>query len=326
MAEKRYILPVKCSICKQFPVYKCSSCKKAYYCGKMHQKVHWSSHKRSCSLTGFATRKTDVVPETYSKRQSKVWNSWKLIYSLDRSGVETLEELSSRLVISLKMIGFCVIENSVNVQLAERVLQECMLKYEDPLQFSSGEVSKDNMDSNKAGNERVRQDDVYWLQENDVKTPNIMYLVKFLDQVAMYLTMSGKLERCDIRSRTKPMISCFPGNGTCYKRHVDNPNKDGRRLTFTYYLNKNYVRDRDGGILRIHKENSQTFDLEPHFGRLVIFWSDSRTVHEVLPCYSSLLSITVWYFDALERAIAANRHCHGLGITLENQECKYTVL
>ena len=239
---------------------------------------------------------------------------------LDFSVLETPEELSSRLVISLKMIGFCVIENFVDLELAERVLQDCLLKYEEPLQFSSGQVSGDGLDSSKAEDERVRQDDVCWLRENDVKTPNVMYLVKFLDQLAVSLALSGKLECCDIRSRTKPMISCFPGNGTCYKRHVDNPCKDGRRLTFTYYLNKNYVCDRDGGILRIHKENSETFDFEPHFGRLVIFWSDSRTVHEVLPCYSSLLSITVWYFDALERASASDKHCHGLDFILENQK------
>ena len=216
------------------------------------------------------------------------------------------------------MIGFCVIENFINFELAEWVLQDCLSKYEESSQFSSGQVSEDDMDPSKTEDEKVRQDDVCWLEENDAKTPNVKDLVKFLDQLAVSLTSSGKLERCDIRSRTKPMISCFPGNGTCYKRHVDNPNKDGRKLTFTYYLNKNYVRE-DGGILRIHKENSQTFDFEPHFGRLVIFWSDSRTVHEVLPCYSSLLSITLWYFDVTERGIAADRHCHGLGFTSKNQ-------
>ena len=33
------------------------------------------------------------------------------------------------------------------------------------------------------------------------------------------------------------MAACYPGRGTGYKRHIDNPAKDGRRLTCILYLN-----------------------------------------------------------------------------------------
>ena len=36
------------------------------------------------------------------------------------------------------------------------------------------------------------------------------------------------------------MVACYPGSpgkGTGYKRHIDNPNKDGRLITTLYYLN-----------------------------------------------------------------------------------------
>ena len=36
------------------------------------------------------------------------------------------------------------------------------------------------------------------------------------------------------------MVAYYPGDGSGYKRHIDNTQKDGRCITVTYYLNKNW--------------------------------------------------------------------------------------
>uniref|UniRef100_A0A3Q3WIS9 hypoxia-inducible factor-proline dioxygenase n=1 Tax=Mola mola TaxID=94237 RepID=A0A3Q3WIS9_MOLML len=107
------------------------------------------------------------------------------------------------------------------------------------------------------------------------------------------------------------MVACYPGNGTGYVKHVDNPSHDGRCITCIYYLNKNWTEEH-GGVLRIFPEGkSYVADVQPLFDRLLFFWSDRRNPHEVQPSYSSRYAITVWYFDAAERA-EAKRRCRGI--------------
>ncbi|XP_006006879.1 egl nine homolog 1 isoform X2 [Latimeria chalumnae] len=67
-----------------------------------------------------------------------------------------------------------------------------------------------------------------------------------------------------------------------------------------------------GGLLRIFPEGKDKFaDIEPKFDRLLFFWSDRRNPHEVQPAYTTRYAITVWYFDADERARAKKKYLTG---------------
>ncbi|CAL8361916.1 unnamed protein product [Merluccius merluccius] len=109
------------------------------------------------------------------------------------------------------------------------------------------------------------------------------------------------------------MVACYPGDGTGYVRHVDNPNGDGRCITCIYYLNKNWDVQKQGGLLQIYPEGKNVVDVEPLFDRLLIFWSDRRNPHEVKPAFATRYAITVWYFDAKERTEAKEKYRLGTG-------------
>ncbi|XP_040832219.1 prolyl hydroxylase EGLN2 isoform X2 [Ochotona curzoniae] len=113
----------------------------------------------------------------------------------------------------------------------------------------------------------------------------------------------------EARPSGEAMVACYPGNGLGYVRHVDNPHGDGRCITCIYYLNQNWDVKVHGGLLQIFPEGRPVVaNIEPLFDRLLIFWSDRRNPHEVKPAYATRYAITVWYFDAKERAAAKDKY------------------
>jgi hypoxia-inducible factor (prolyl hydroxylase) len=46
----------------------------------------------------------------------------------------------------------------------------------------------------------------------------------------------------------------------------------------------------DGGVLRLYPHGGEAYvDIEPILDRLVLFWSDRRNPHEVLPAHTTRL-------------------------------------
>ncbi|KAL0972935.1 hypothetical protein UPYG_G00196700 [Umbra pygmaea] len=160
----------------------------------------------------------------------------------------------------------------------------------------------------------IRGDQIAWVEGHEPGCEAIAKLMTRIDDAVMHSAANGQLGNRIINGRTKAMVACYPGNGTRYVRHVDNPNGDGRCITCIYYLNKNWDPEVHGGMLQIYPEGkSLVANIEPLFDRLLIFWSDRRNPHEVKPAYATRFAITVWYFDAKERAEAKEKYRLGTG-------------
>ncbi|KAK9703157.1 2OG-Fe(II) oxygenase superfamily [Popillia japonica] len=160
----------------------------------------------------------------------------------------------------------------------------------------------------------IRGDRITWIDGREAFCKNIGSLISQVDAViirANKMLNNGKLGQYNINGRTKAMVACYPGSGSHYVKHVDNPNKDGRCITAIYYLNLDWDVKRSGGLLRIFPEGwrgDKVADIEPVFDRLLFFWSDRRNPHEVQPAYHTRYAITLWYFDAVEREEACRRY------------------
>ena len=94
-------------------------------------------------------------------------------------------------------------------------------------------------------------------------------------------------------------ISCFPKNSSGYLPHIDNPNKNGRILTFVYYPNEKYEVEDYGGLSRFYvNARTEMVEVEPKQNRLVIYWSDDRVVTETLPTYRDVFSLSCWFLGS----------------------------
>jgi hypothetical protein len=187
--------------------------------------------------------------------------------------------------------------------------------------YESGKLRLGVLAGGKSGSsltythEKVRGDMVEWFdgtedfwnhQEGSLKD-HLHKLDTFISELSNHLPgLEG------ILNRSKAMVTCYPGNGARYIKHTDNhckfgdgDNCNGRRLTSLSYLNNGW-RKGDGGELRVYGTDGETVraEIEPVPGRVVLFWSDFRVPHEVLPAHEERFAVAVWYFDKVERARA----------------------
>ncbi|XP_043477044.1 egl nine homolog 1 [Leptopilina heterotoma] len=214
-----------------------------------------------------------------------------------------LDDVCKGVITDMNLYGLCALDGFMGDEIGAAVLNEVLNVY------SAGLFKDGQLVSNRAGandSRTIRSDQIAWLDGKEGNCPNIGLLISQVDAIIMRankMINNGKLGDYTINQRTKAMVACYPGHGTHYVKHVDNPNGDGRCITAIYYLNRDWDVRKFGGLLRIFPLcwKDHVANIGPYFDRILFFWSDKRNPHEVQPAYKTRYAITLWYFDTEER-------------------------
>ncbi|XP_034083313.1 egl nine homolog 1 isoform X1 [Gymnodraco acuticeps] len=339
-----------CELCGEMEnLLKCGRCRSSFYCSKEHQKQHWKKHRLMCMDKAQLPKQKPEQPapsgddEAQEKDREKTSPEQANSVSLSQnSNTESPgdgdgpgevvsnntatpngQTSSSPQKLAMEYIvpcmnkhGICVVDNFLGAETGLGILDNVKALHKTG-KFTDGQLVSQKSDSTKD----IRGDKITWIEGREHGCEKIRFLMSRMDDLVRHC--NGKLGNYTINGRTKAMVACYPGNGTGYVRHVDNPNGDGRCVTCIYYLNKDWTAKvceceeeimEHGGLLRIFPEGKAQFaDIEPRFDRLLLFWSDRRNPHEVQPAFATRYAITVWYFDADERARAKEKYLTGAG-------------
>lgn len=286
----------RCAYChcvptKEVKLQWCGACRSVAYCNREHQKADWKTHKPLCCPKKKQTFKIDAMATvTRSVFPQPVQPENK-----------TLECISKFICSRLIEKDYCVIDNLYSEKEITEIISEvyCLRRsgvFKDA-KLSGGITATDS--SQKYTDKKTRDDELTWIEGNE---PNVQHISNHMNHLDSIVNQSRKwLEELgyEVTTRSKAMVACYPKEAVGYRRHVDNPDSDGRCITALLYLNKDW-KESDGGKLRIYKDTGN-IDIEPLSNRLLVFWSDSRVPHEVLPSHADRYAITMWYFDSVER-------------------------
>ncbi|KAM9847679.1 egl nine homolog 1 isoform 2-T3 [Aulostomus maculatus] len=297
-----------CELCgKMENLLKCGRCLTSFYCSREHQKQHWKEHKLICK----DAEKTQVPkqqpeqaqPPVEDKAQDKAPDKCPKKKSSEQAN--TASEPSQPTNTGSPRLGDRPGEDGSNntatpngqtsaspQKLALEYIVPCMNKHgicvvDNFLGVETGlGILKDVKALHKTGKFRDGQ----LVSQKSDSTRDIRG-----DKIAW---IEGKEAGCEkilfLMNRTDDLI-----------RHCN-----GKLGNYTI----NGRTKEHGGLLRIFPEGKATFaDIEPKFDRLLLFWSDRRNPHEVQPAFATRYAITVWYFDADERARAKEKYSTGAG-------------
>jgi SM-20-related protein len=134
--------------------------------------------------------------------------------------------------------------------------------------------------------QKMRGDKIYWLDSSHDNDFEKEFLERVTELVA-YLNRS-----CYAGLNSHEFHYAVYGEGSHYKRHLDQFRNDGnRKFSLICYLNKEWL-EKDGGHLLVHHPG-KVQSIAPRSGTAVFFKSDEME-HEVAPSNRPRMSITGW--------------------------------
>lgn len=255
----------------------------------------------------------NLVYNTTLQEHQNMMRKRGLTLNIHQTLVLRLRYIAEYVIRSLNEFGWAVVDNFLGEGHCKFTFKEVRCLYQRGL-FSAGQLM-DDKNKDEYHVKDIRSDQIYWFDGVDPRASDavtVRLLVSMIDSVVQHF--KGRLPPYDISGRSRAMIAIYPGNGTRYVKHVDNPVKDGRCITAIYYCNEDWDTSVHGGTLRLYPETSVIpMDIDPKADRLVLFWSDRRNPHEVMPVYRPRFAITIWYMDREERRKAIEQQSQKIG-------------
>lgn len=154
---------------------------------------------------------------------------------------EWLDKICQQIINDMNNYGICVIDNFLGEARGDLIVNEVCDLYKYGA-FREGQLVR-NDSRIQSPSQVIRGDKIIWVDGSERNCTTIRYMMQTLDTIlnrCNRMDSNGLFSKYKITSRTNAMIACYPGCGTHYVKHVDNPHEDGRRITSIYYLNKNW--------------------------------------------------------------------------------------
>lgn len=202
---------------------------------------------------------------------------------------------------TLRADGFAILDGFVGSEGAARLRAACQTAWEaDEFQPSRPQVA----DAIKGTPPPARSDLIAWDPAGfagDLSTRTDALMTALIERHPKLL---GHVTR-----RQRPMVARY-GHGDAFARHVDNHGHNGREVTACYYMQEpdGWDARAAGGCLRLfrsqqgapaNEETEALVDVAPLSDRLLLFFSDFRCPHEVLPVRrpgAVRFGATIWYW------------------------------
>lgn len=163
--------------------------------------------------------------------------------------------------------------------------------------------------------EIIRGDSLCWVTPQLTEELKLFGLEEYVRRLQAEFSRDPLLSQLGINNEYNLQFAVFPGRGQGYNRHRDAfpiddvaDMKPARKLTCLLYLNKDWEPE-DGGQLRVFTAPGvkidgmgepfsfwgvNSYDIDPVFGRMIIFRSEI-VEHAVLPCFNTeRLALTFW--------------------------------